>query len=54
MGRLFVLKTLSPTQRVNEDQNACGDLPETTAVKSCGAKHERKIQCAYLRSAFPA
>ena len=30
----------------NEGQNICGDLPETTAFKSCAAKHERKSQYA--------
>ena len=31
MERLFVLKTLSRTQRA---KNICGDLPETTVFKS--------------------
>ena len=30
----------------NEGQKICGDLPETTAFKSCTAKHERKSQYA--------
>ena len=30
----------------NEGQKICGDLPETTAFKSCAAKHERKSQYA--------
>ena len=30
----------------NEGQNACGDLPETTVLKSYAAKHERKRQYA--------
>ena len=30
----------------NEGQNICGDLPETTALKSYAAKHERKSQYA--------
>ena len=34
MERLFVLKTLSHTQRAT---NICGDLPETTAFKSYAA-----------------
>ena len=34
MKRLFVLKTLSHTQRATK---MCGDLPETTAFKSYAA-----------------
>ena len=30
----------------NKGQKICGDLPETTAFKSCAAKHERKSQYA--------
>ena len=30
----------------NEGQKICGDLPETTALKSYAAKHERKSQYA--------
>ena len=30
----------------NEGQNICGDLPETTAFRSCAAKHERRSQYA--------
>ena len=30
----------------NEGKKICGDLPETTAFKSCAAKHERKSQYA--------
>ena len=30
----------------NEGQNICGNLPETTAIKSYAVKHERKSQYA--------
>ena len=44
--RLFVLKTLSRTQRATKVKKICGDLPQTTAFKSYAAKHERKSQYA--------
>ena len=58
MERLFVLKTLSRTQRATKVKKICGDLPETTAFKSYAVKHERKSQLliihTYPRSAFSA
>ena len=43
---------------VNEGQKICGDLPETTALKSYAAKHERKANMliipTYSMSAFSA
>ena len=41
---LFVLKTLSRTQRATKVKIFVGILPETTAFKSYAAKHERKSQ----------
>ena len=46
MERLFVLKTLSRTQRATKVKKIYGDFPETTAFKSYTAKHERKSQYA--------
>ena len=46
MERLFVLKTLSRTQRATKVKKFFWDLPETTAFKSYAAKHERKSQYA--------
>ena len=46
MERLFVLKTLSGTQQAMKVKKICGDLPETTALKSYTAKHEQKSQYA--------
>ena len=53
MECMFVLKTLSPTQRPTEGQNIFGDLLETTAFKSYAAKHERKSQLLIIPVYIP-
>ena len=53
LKRLFVLKTLSRTQRARKDKS-CGNLPETTAFKGYAAKKERKSPYYANYSDLPA
>ena len=46
LKRLFILKTLSHTQRATKVKKICGDFPETTAFKSYAVKQERRSQYA--------
>ena len=48
MERLFVLKTLSGTQRATK---ICGDLPETTAFKSYAANQYSDLTVVSFLSA---
>ena len=48
MERLFVLKTLSRSQRVTK---ICGDLPETTAFKSYAANQYSDLPAVSFHSA---
>ena len=50
MERIFVLKTLSGTQRATK---ICGDLPETTAFKSYAANQYSDLPVVSFLSAKP-